>query len=135
MISDVSIGALLSGGIDSSSIVAMMRKNTDDKIRTYTLGFENGIKNEFGPAKLISEKFNTDHLSPLIMNHSKFGDLQTGIYTGKGGCLAVNGWVKTEKDLEELKSLVNTINPPLSVHWTIKIEDILLKDLIENEDK
>ncbi|MBT7392383.1 asparagine synthase (glutamine-hydrolyzing) [archaeon] len=61
MISDVSIGALLSGGIDSSSIVAMMRKNTDDKIRTYTLGFENGIKNEFGPAKLISEKFNTDH--------------------------------------------------------------------------
>ena len=69
------------------------------------------------------------------MNHSKFGDLQTGIYTGKGGCLAVNGWVKTEKDLEELKSLVNTINPPLSVHWTIKIEDILLKDLIENEDK
>jgi len=66
MISDVPIGALLSGGIDSSSIVAMMALNSDQTIKTYTLGFEESNKNEFDAAKLVSDKFETDHKEIMI---------------------------------------------------------------------
>ena len=61
MISDVPVGALLSGGIDSSSIVAMMDKNTTDEFNTYTIGFKDDPNNEFNDARLISEKFSTKH--------------------------------------------------------------------------
>jgi len=57
---DVPVGIFLSGGLDSSVIVALASK-FNEKIRTYSLGFENYDKNEFNYAKIVSEKFNTDH--------------------------------------------------------------------------
>lgn len=63
LIADVPVGVFLSGGIDSSTIVALMRsldKNTE--IKTYSLAFEMGEQiNELPWAKKISEKFNTTH--------------------------------------------------------------------------
>jgi len=61
MISDVPLGALLSGGVDSSAIVAAMAKNSTRPIQTFSIGFEEASHNELPFAKIIAEKFHTKH--------------------------------------------------------------------------
>ncbi len=61
MISDVPIGAFLSGGVDSSVITAIMAKESKSPINTFTIGFEDDGYNEFEYAELISDSFSTDH--------------------------------------------------------------------------
>ncbi len=64
LISDVPIGAYLSGGLDSSTIVALM-SGLSTKVNTFSVGFEDeGDELEY--AKLISEKFGTNHKEVLI---------------------------------------------------------------------
>ncbi|WDE96843.1 hypothetical protein PQO03_02565 [Lentisphaera profundi] len=82
---------------------------------------------------VIAEKFNKESLSPLIKKHQKSHDIHTGIYTGKGGCLAVTGWTETKKDLNDLKKIIEDINPPLPIRWTVKVYEIEFKQL-ENEE-
>jgi asparagine synthase (glutamine-hydrolysing) len=69
-VSDVPIGAFLSGGIDSSSVVAFMARHSDAPIRTYSIGFEGGAAetyyNELPYAKRISELFRTEHREILV---------------------------------------------------------------------
>ena len=60
LLSDVPIGVYLSGGMDSSSIVAMMHKSGEEKINTFTLGF-NESTDEFPDAQEIARQFETDH--------------------------------------------------------------------------
>ena len=64
--SDVPVGALLSGGLDSSSIVALMSKYSNEPVNTYTLGFDESKDNEFRYAKIIADKFGTNHKEILI---------------------------------------------------------------------
>ncbi len=70
MISDVPLGAFLSGGIDSSAIVATMAGLSERKIKTFSIGFEEKSYSELQYSKIISDKFGTDHytksLSPDI---------------------------------------------------------------------
>lgn len=72
LISDVPLGAYLSGGLDSSALVLMMNlirkeEKSDAPIRTYSVGFSHGEKvNETVYAKQISELFNTTHQEFLI---------------------------------------------------------------------
>lgn len=60
LVSDVPIGVYLSGGMDSSSLVAMMSEIGAEDIQTFTLGF-NEPTDEFESAKLVSDKFGTQH--------------------------------------------------------------------------
>lgn len=60
-ISDVPIGAFLSGGIDSTLIVSLMQKINHSSINTFTIGFKESSYNEAGYAKIISKHLNTNH--------------------------------------------------------------------------
>ena len=61
MIADVNLGAFLSGGIDSSLITALMQKNSINKIKTFSIGFNNNKYDEAVYAKKVSEIIGTDH--------------------------------------------------------------------------
>lgn len=62
LISDVPLGVLLSGGIDSSTITALMSFNNKEKVNTFTVRFKDGIKYDEGYfAKIVSDKFGTNH--------------------------------------------------------------------------
>jgi asparagine synthase (glutamine-hydrolysing) len=77
LMSDVPIGAFLSGGLDSSSITALMSKMINEPINTFTVGYDEkyGI-NEENYARLISEKFKTKHFPFRLDPENFFSSLQ-----------------------------------------------------------
>ena len=66
MIADVPIGAHLSGGVDSSLIVAIMAQSTTKKIKTYSVGFKEKKYNELLFAKMVADRYQTDHHEIII---------------------------------------------------------------------
>ena len=61
LVSDVPLGVFLSGGLDSSCIVALMRKNISGTLRTFTIGYEDKSFSELDYAEIVARHCDTDH--------------------------------------------------------------------------
>jgi asparagine synthase (glutamine-hydrolysing) len=66
LVADVPLGALLSGGIDSTIVVAEMAKASTDAVRTFTVGFADERYDERRPARAVAERYGTRHEEVLL---------------------------------------------------------------------
>jgi asparagine synthase (glutamine-hydrolysing) len=61
LLSDVPVGVLLSGGIDSSALAALAAQETGEPVRTFSIGFEERSFDELSDARLVAERYGTRH--------------------------------------------------------------------------
>ena len=66
MISDVPLGAFLSGGVDSSAVVALMAEKSRQPIKTCSIGFDSAALDETGYAQIVADRFKTDHRTKIV---------------------------------------------------------------------
>ncbi len=80
MLSDVPFGAFLSGGIDSSAIVALMSRHSNMPIKTFSVGFEEQQYSELNHAEVVAGEFNTDHHELIICQKHLMDELENLIW-------------------------------------------------------
>jgi asparagine synthase (glutamine-hydrolysing) len=82
MISDVPFGAYLSGGVDSSSIVALMTKFNGKPVKTFSLGYEDELKNKEADlyyARKVARSYNTDHYEYIMSYKELINEIENVI--------------------------------------------------------
>ncbi|HEU4433099.1 MAG TPA: asparagine synthase (glutamine-hydrolyzing) [Pyrinomonadaceae bacterium] len=80
LMADVPLGMFLSGGIDSSAIAAMMSTMVDEPIKTFSVAFREREANELEYARLVAEKYKTDHHEVVVSPEDFFAALPNLIW-------------------------------------------------------
>ena len=81
LVSDVPLGVFLSGGLDSSAIVALMARNAGQRIKTFSIGFDFGQRyNELDDARIVARHFSTDHHEIVLREDDLRDSLETLVY-------------------------------------------------------
>ena len=81
MIADVPVGAFLSGGVDSSAIVALMKRHATGPVKTFSLGFTiGGAYNELSDARVMAERLGTEHHELKVEHADLVQTLRTLVY-------------------------------------------------------
>ena len=78
LISDVPVGAFLSGGVDSSLIVGLMSQYTSEPLKTFSIGY--GPEDELSYAKIAAERFGTEHFEIVLSGKDLLEDLDKVIW-------------------------------------------------------
>ncbi len=81
MIADVPVGAFLSGGVDSSAVVALMKRHATGPVKTFSLGFTiGGAYNELSDARRVAASLGTEHHELLVEHVDLIQTLSTLVY-------------------------------------------------------
>ena len=109
MVSDVPLGAFLSGGIDSSAVVATAAAATGDPLKTFSIGFDEPRYDEREHARAVSREFHTDHseltLGPGALDQLE--DLAWHLDEPFGDCSAIPTYMVSKLAAEKVKVVLS----------------------------
>ncbi len=108
LISDVPLGAFLSGGLDSSIIVAIMSNYSNRPVKTFSIGFAEKGFNELTYSRRIAKRFKTDH-QEIILKGVDYIDLMSKLIKFKDAPLAVPNEVPLYLMSKELKKIFTVV--------------------------
>lgn len=106
MVADVTVGSYLSGGVDSSLISAVASLNSNKPINTYTIGFQE--LNEFEYARLVKEKYKTNH-HEILMDQSNYFEMMEEIIKFKDSPLGVPNEIPLAQMSKVLKEDITVV--------------------------
>ena len=66
LVADVPVGVLLSGGVDSATLCALAAQESGERVKTFSIGFKEQSFNELDRARLVAERYDTDHHELLV---------------------------------------------------------------------
>lgn len=108
MISDVPVGAYLSGGLDSSLLVALMSKITNKKIKTFSIGFKEDGFNEFQYSREVADLYQTEH-KEILLDSQNYIDLLAEVIKFKDEPLSIPNEVALYVLSKELKKDITVV--------------------------
>lgn len=108
MVSDVPIGAFLSGGLDSSVLVALMSQFSPKPVKTFSLGFEEKGFSELEYAQLVSKYLKTDH-QEFVLKGKDYLDLLPTVIKFKDGPLSTHNEIAIYVLSKELKKYITVV--------------------------
>lgn len=108
LVADVPFGAYLSGGLDSSLVVALMAKKHPFPIKTYSTGFEEDGYNEFPYARLVADAYKTQH-TEILLSQDRYFELLPQLIRYKDAPLGVPNEVPLWQMSEVLKKDITVV--------------------------
>lgn len=108
MISDVPVGAYLSGGVDSSVITALMAQHSPSPVKTFTVGFDVDGYNEFPYAQLVADRYGTEHRE-IVLSATDYVTTMEKLIRFKDAPLAVPNEVPLHLMSKRLREYITVV--------------------------